>query len=162
VEANLVELANRQATNYNKLSSTQHFAVGDCVWLSIPTARKLDPRWDGKWTITAVKGLLVMKISNGTTSKVVHVNRLHHILQPSPSNTTVLNIDKPSIWNPPQVEHFIDKSPPEVHVDHNDSEPTIRRYPVRIRHPPSRYIEESRDKFLLGGAYVILVLCIHN
>ena len=59
VEANLVESANRQATNYNKLSSTRHFAVGDHVWLSIPTARKLDPRWDGKWTITAVKGPLV-------------------------------------------------------------------------------------------------------
>jgi len=43
VEAKLVELASRQRINYNKYSSTWHFTVGDRVWLSIPTAQKLDP-----------------------------------------------------------------------------------------------------------------------
>ena len=105
---------------------TRHFTVGDHVWLSVPTARKLDPCWDVKWTITAVKGPLVMEISNGTTSKVVHVNRLCHRLQPSPSDTTVLHNDHTRIWSPPEVDHYIDNSP----------EPISRRYPVRTRRPP--------------------------
>ena len=132
VEANLVESASRQRINYNKHSLTRHFTVGDHVWLSVPTARKLDPRWDGKWTITAVKRPLVMEISNGTTSKVVHVNRLRHRLQPSPSDTTVLHNDQTRTWRPPEVDHYIDNSP----------EPISRRYPVRTRRPPLRYIEQ--------------------
>ena len=71
VETNLAESASRQR---------RKFAVRDCVWLSIPTAKKLDPQWDGRWTITAVKEPLNMEISNGTISKVVHVNTLcHHV-----------------------------------------------------------------------------------
>ena len=42
------------------------------MWLSILTAKKLDPQWEGRWTITAEKGPLNMEKS---TSKVVHVNR---------------------------------------------------------------------------------------
>ena len=51
-----------------------------------------------------------MEISNGATSKAVHVNRLRHILQP----------DHPKTWNPPEVDHHsIDNSP----------EPFSKRYP---------------------------------
>ena len=82
VETKLAESANRQRTNYNKHSHNRKFAVGDRVWLSIPTAKKLDPHWDGRWTITAVKGPLHIEIPDGTISKVVHVNRLRCNLLP--------------------------------------------------------------------------------
>jgi len=80
------------------------------VWQSVPATRKLDPRWDGTWIITPVKGPLVMEISNGTISKVVHVNRLRHRLQLSPSDTSVLI----RTWNPPEVEHCIGNSPEPI------------------------------------------------
>ena len=88
VEANLVESASRQRDHYNKHSQTRKFAVGDHVWLSIPTAKKLDPQWDGRWTITALKGPLNMEIFDGTVSKVVHVNQLHHRIQPTFNDDT--------------------------------------------------------------------------
>ena len=47
VETNLAESANQQRINYNKHSHNRKFAVGDRVWLSIPTAKKLDQQWDG-------------------------------------------------------------------------------------------------------------------
>ena len=62
--------------------------VGECVWLSIPTAKKLDPQWDGGWTITKVKGPLNMEVSDGNISKVVHVNRLRHRIQPASTDGT--------------------------------------------------------------------------
>jgi len=70
-----------------------------------------------------------MGIANGTTSKVVHVNRLRHRLQPSPSDTSVLPNDEIRTWNPPEVD--------------NNPEPIPRRYPARTRRPPLRYIEQS-------------------
>ena len=80
VETNLAGSASRQSNNYNEHSQTRQFKVGDHVWSSIPMAKKLDPKWDGRWTITAaaVKGPLNMQISDGTVPKVVHVNRLCH------------------------------------------------------------------------------------
>ena len=78
VETNLAESASRQRDHYNKHSQTRKFTVGDHVWLSIPTAKKLDPQWDGRWTITALKGPLNMETSDGIVSKVVHVNWLRH------------------------------------------------------------------------------------
>lgn len=48
VETNTVEAAHRQRRNYNKHSQTRKFVVEDSVWLSVPTARKLDPQWDGR------------------------------------------------------------------------------------------------------------------
>ena len=78
VEPNLAGSASRQSNNYNKHSQTKQFKVGDDVWLSILTAKKVDPKWDGRWTIIVVKGPLNMQISSRTVSKVVHVNRLCH------------------------------------------------------------------------------------
>jgi len=142
VEVNLVESAHRQKINYNKHSSVRHFTVGDHVWLSFLTARKFDPHWDGKWTITAVEGLLIMEISDGTTSKVAHVNRLRHRLQPSPNDSLMLNNDQPRIWSPPHI--FVNNRAPDVeHNMDSTSELTSRKYPVRTRRPPLRYIEES-------------------
>ena len=48
------EAHNKQATNNSSTLISIHtlarsFAVGDPVWLYIPTASKLDPRWVGEW-----------------------------------------------------------------------------------------------------------------
>jgi len=101
------------------------------VWLSIPTAKKLDPQWDGRWTIKAVKSPLNIEITQNC--KVAHVNRLHPRIQPN-SNDDLLLPDKAAIWTPPTIDHFIDYSP-------NSS--AARRYPSRVRRPPVRYIESN-------------------
>lgn len=51
VETNLTEAATRQKAQFDKHSKERSFMVGDPVWVSIPTAGKLDPRWEGNWTI---------------------------------------------------------------------------------------------------------------
>ena len=40
----------QQKSDYNKNSVTQIFSVSESIWLSVPTARKLQPKWEGKWT----------------------------------------------------------------------------------------------------------------
>ena len=45
VQANLAKSAKQQ---YDRHTVSRSFKVGDHVWLSIPTARKLQPHWDGK------------------------------------------------------------------------------------------------------------------
>jgi len=47
VETHLVRSATKQQTFYNKHSEQRQFKVGDPVWLSIPTAGKLDPSGKG-------------------------------------------------------------------------------------------------------------------
>ena len=106
VETNLKGSISRQSNNYNKHSQTRQFKVGEGVWLSIPTAKKLDPKWDGRWTITAVKGPLNMQISDGTISKVVHVNRSHHQMQPTPNDDPSQQKPFSTDWIPPQINHF--------------------------------------------------------
>ena len=74
MEAHNAEAACRQKSHYDKTSSERHFVAGDIVWLSIPTAGKLDPRWDGRWRIKSVKSLLTVEITDGEKTKIVHVN----------------------------------------------------------------------------------------
>ena len=54
VEARNAEAGNRQKAHYDKVSTERHFVAGDRIWLSIPTAGKLDPRWDGRWHIRSI------------------------------------------------------------------------------------------------------------
>ena len=71
-----------QKKYYNKQSSSRKFGVNDRVWLSIPVAGKLDPRWEGVWKVTSVKSPVTVAISNSKRNKVVHINRLQHRMQP--------------------------------------------------------------------------------
>ena len=45
---------------YNKSTTQPLFKPGDPVWLSIPKAGKLSPRWEGNWKVKQVKNLRVM------------------------------------------------------------------------------------------------------
>ena len=97
------------------------------VWLSIPTAGKLDPHWDGKWSVKSVKTPLTLEITDGVKTKVVHVNRLCQRIVPSSTNKEepsgrVLQDSHPN-WEAPPVDHV--KMPPSkvplpVHHEHQD------------------------------------------
>ena len=70
-----VECAHHQKTDYDKCTAARQFAVGDLVWLSVPTAGKLDPQWGGgKWRIKAFKSAVTMEVTDGRQTRVVHVN----------------------------------------------------------------------------------------
>ena len=71
VETNLVESAHAQKSYYDTHPKVTKFSKGDLIWLSVPTAGKLSPRWEGGWKIDEVKSPITMKIANGQCSKVV-------------------------------------------------------------------------------------------
>ena len=92
VETNLVEAAQRQKAQFDKHSKKRSFGVGDPVWVSIPTAGKFDPRWEGNWTIKAIKSPSTFEISNANKCKVVHINRLRHRTEVSSQNGSSLTL----------------------------------------------------------------------
>ena len=49
------------------------FKAGDLVWLSIPTASKLDPHWEGGWKANSCKSPVTVEVFDGTRTLVVHV-----------------------------------------------------------------------------------------
>ena len=128
VEAHMVEKATAQKTSYDDHSKQRTFKVGDPVWLSQPTAGKLDPKWDGSFTVKSIYSPVTLQISNGKTTKVVHLNRLRHRLQPA-NHDTVHPVTLQALpWTAPQITH--------VELD-NLAE--SRRYPLRVRNQPDRF-----------------------
>ncbi|KAL5476044.1 hypothetical protein EMCRGX_G025946 [Ephydatia muelleri] len=87
------------------------FKIGEAVWLSIPTAGKLQSRWEGMWIVKAIKS------------------------EPQPGDDASPADDSEghNSWVPPQIDHFID----EIGVPDNPSQE--RRYPQRTRNLPERY-----------------------
>ena len=73
MESNLVKAADQQKFHYDKQSSVPFFTMNDKVWLSVPTAGKLQPRGEGGWKVTSIKlkSPVTIEISNGRKSKVV-------------------------------------------------------------------------------------------
>ena len=111
-DINLAAAASHQKASYDQHTSSPNFSVGDSVWLSVPTAGKLDPRWEGKWRIKAIKSPVNMDISDGTHTKVVHTNRLQHRNLPSfcdrletETHKNAPYDDTQQSWNPPTVDH---------------------------------------------------------
>ena len=91
--------AQQQKSHYNKNSATRTFSVGQQIWLSIPTASKLQPRWDGKWTVQKIRSPVNLKITDGKRTKVVHINRVQHRVQPL--QYTEPEIPQEAEWCPP-------------------------------------------------------------
>ena len=90
METNLAEAVTHQKTTYDKHSSSRTFKAGNPVWLSVPIPCKLDSRWERNWKITAIKGPVTMRYLLEIETKVTNINRLHHRIQPSPHETTVI------------------------------------------------------------------------
>ena len=74
VHTNLIQAAHLQKLNYENHTMESTFIPGDPVWLSIPTAGKLDPWWEGEWVIKSVKGPVTIEICDGKHTKVAHSN----------------------------------------------------------------------------------------
>ena len=81
IETYIAESAHHQKT-FDRHAQTRTFQVGDSVWLSIPTAGKLDPRWEGKWVVHSIPGPTSYTITDGKRFRTVHVNRLQQRIQP--------------------------------------------------------------------------------
>jgi len=129
VETNLVEAATKQKLYYDQRAAVNTFTKGDSVWLSIPNTGKLSPHWEGGWKIAECKSPVTMTITDGERLKTVHVNRLRHRIQLEPDDIhDPLPQRVTSSWHPPQIDHSV------ISV-----EPSVRRYPVRERHPPDRW-----------------------
>ena len=122
VHTNITANAQQQKLCYDKHSHVRSFAPGDLVWLSVPMRGKLQPKWQGKWKVTEVKNPINVKITDGQTTKVVHVNRLQHRKQPQHDTVPPSDTYTYTNWVPPQIDHHVfPVFPPE------------RRYPQRTR-----------------------------
>ena len=94
----------QQKLFYDRKSAASKYVVGEPVWLSVPTAGKLDPRWEGGWNIYAVKSSTNVEIQKCNRFKIVHINRIRHRIQPDiPSDNHSTSISQP--WSPTVVEH---------------------------------------------------------
>ena len=123
VETHMTEAAHKQKLCYDQHASSRSFKTGDAVWLTSPTAGKLDPKWEGDWEVQTVNGPTT---SDGKRTRTVHVNRLRPRIQPalvsaSPESRVV------ECCSPPSIEHEV--------VDVGEST-TEARYPSRERRPP--------------------------
>ena len=141
VECHTTQAASKQKATYDKHSTSRLFRVGDTVWLSIPTAGKLDPRWEGRWVVKSVKSPLNMEITDGTRTKVVHVNRLHQRVQPHDTERTRdMSGTRSNHWTPPQVDHYMVPTSPMVPPSPAlpPAPPPPPRYPQRGHQRPDR------------------------
>ena len=135
VQDALKDSAKAQKEQYDLHSAAEERPLlkDDPVWLFVPTAGKLDPRWEGGWIIQAVKSPVTVQISDGQRTKVVHVNCVRYRWIPQlldlEEEASVSNSTTPT-WQPPQIDQLILPPAPPA---------PPRRYPQRDRHPPDRY-----------------------
>lgn len=105
-----MKVADWQKSNYDKQSLVPSFTMNDKVWLSVPTAGKLQPSCDGGWKVTSVKSSVTFGISNGRKSKVVTVtDYIHQFQAASNSSESMVTNSAVPLSISPQVEHFIVK-----------------------------------------------------
>ena len=95
VESNVAQAARDQKTYYDSHTSARIFKKKrDPVWLSIATAGKLECRCrcEGRWIIKSIKSPLNFEITDGERTRVVHINRLQHRIQPMEQPITETNM----------------------------------------------------------------------
>ena len=107
VEMCIAENAHHQKTSFDRHAQTRTFQVGDPVWLSIPTARKLDPRWEGKWVVHSIPGPTSYTITDWKRLRTVHVNRLQQRIQRDAHDPQSDVVAEHTTWQPPTVEHQV-------------------------------------------------------
>ena len=107
VLTNTKTAAQVQKFYYDKVSINRSFTPQELVWLSIPIAGKLQPRWEGKWKVVEMKGPVTVQITDGRRTKVVHINRLRHRNQPFEAPEYASNYFQRGVWQPVQTEHYI-------------------------------------------------------
>ena len=132
VETHLAQAAHKQKTAYDQHTQQQTFRIGHPVWLSSPTAGKLDSKWEGGWEIESIQWPATYTITDGTRTKTVHINRLRPRTQPSNCSTS-----RESNWEAPSIEHDV------IDTD----VPRERRYPTCNRRPPDRFTCSLRTSY---------------
>lgn len=147
VDANLVEAADRQQRYYQGCESNTKLSVGQQVLLNNPTRGKLDPRWTGPWTITALKGPSTIVLKLGSTERAVHINRVRPLLAEDTAGSPVL-----TDWSPPLFSHeeCLPPQPPSHQVQPAPNLPQAHVPPLpvttrsgRIVRPVQRYGRDS-------------------
>ena len=78
VDTHHTQAGHHQKLNYDRCTQSRTFAEGDPVWLSCPTIKKLDARWEGGWQSTKVITFTTIEIKSTKGTKIVHSNRLWH------------------------------------------------------------------------------------
>ena len=100
---------------YSKLLSikklhikVKSFQVRQPVWLSVPTAGKLDPRWEEKWKVTRIMSpvAVTVEISDSNRVRVVHVSRMQPRLQ---AGTMKQAKEGHRNLEPHQVDHYFEE-----------------------------------------------------
>ena len=129
VLSNTSTAAQAQKFYYDRTSTNRSFTPQELVWLSIPMAGKLQPRWERKWKVVEMKGPVTVEITDGRRTKVVHINRVQHCDQPFETPEYTSNYPQPGLWQPGQTEHYIQ----------HEAQTVNRRYPQRQRNPPNWY-----------------------
>ena len=81
VEAHIVERAAAQKVMYDDHCKQHSFERGASVVVTT-YCRQIRPKWDGSYTVKSVYSPVTVQITNGSTIKVVHINRLRHRIQP--------------------------------------------------------------------------------
>ena len=69
VELNLSQAAHSQKSFYDNHSQLRSFRSGTTVWLSVPTAGKFEPRWEGSWTVRSTKTPVSIEITDALDRK---------------------------------------------------------------------------------------------
>ena len=106
VKSHNVQASTQQKNYFDQHTRIRSFTVGDPVWISIPTASKLDSRWEGGWTIKSVQSPTTYTISDSGRIKTVHINRLQPRVQAVDSFTPNQQLHWRN-WEPPQIEHDV-------------------------------------------------------
>eukprot|EP00731_Ephydatia_muelleri_P003131 Em0001g3131a len=145
VDANMVQAGAAQKTSFDSHAKLRFFKEGDTVWLSVPKSSKLGSKWEGKWIIKSVKNDINMEITDGTRTRIVHINRLQHRNQRQYNEVPPKDYPTIDVWNAPQIDHII-TSPdlpredlPREDLPREDLPEEQRRYPTRQRRQPDRY-----------------------
>ena len=128
VDASPTQAGARQKKAYDRNTHPRSLQPRDAVWLSIPTAGKLSPRWEGGWVILSQEGPTTYTITDGHRRKVVHIIRLQRRIQPSTPDAKLTPV-RVSPWQPPSVNHD------EIPVGETTPQQLYLR---RIRRPPDR------------------------
>ena len=128
VETHLAQAAQKQKSTYDHHAVQRSFTVGEQVWLSSPTAGKLDPKWEGKWRIQSIQGPTTYTITDGDMTRTVHINRLRRRIQPIPLSQDAAESSSYRNWEALVIEQYI--------FDGDEPESC---YPTRNRRPPDRF-----------------------
>jgi hypothetical protein len=137
VDANLVQAGVEQKKVYDKgAQEPRQFKEGDAVWLSNPTASKLQVRWEGGWRVKqVVPRTLTIKLQHDSGRlKTVHINRVR-LRGFRPSMDSGRQVD----WETPDFEHIIINDDDEGSPTRNDESPSQQSArPERNLRPPLR------------------------